>query len=62
MGMIIAVIGMIIYSWAMEVEKQSNTKITPHSKNSLTEEEIRLLQEGVGNTAVKDIELGESKG
>lgn len=53
---------MIIYSWAMEVEKQSNTKITSHSKNSLTEEEIRLLQEGVGNTAVKDIELGESKG
>jgi uncharacterized membrane protein len=62
MGMIIAVIGMIIYSWAMEVEKQSNTKITPHSKNSLTEEEIKLLQEGVGNTAVKDIELGELKG
>lgn len=62
MGMIIAVIGMIIYSWAMEIEKQSNTKITPHSKNSLTEEELRLLQEGVEKTAPKDIELGESKG
>ncbi|XP_058226126.1 UDP-rhamnose/UDP-galactose transporter 2 [Rhododendron vialii] len=62
MGMIIAVIGMIIYSWAMEIEKQSNTKITPHSKNSLTEEELRLLQEGVEKTAAKDIELGESKG
>ncbi|KAI8549089.1 hypothetical protein RHMOL_Rhmol07G0323800 [Rhododendron molle] len=57
MGMIIAVIGMIIYSWAMEIEKQSNTKITPHSKNSLTEEELRLLQEGVEKTAAKDIEL-----
>uniref|UniRef100_A0A5B7AW45 Putative UDP-galactose transporter 2-like n=1 Tax=Davidia involucrata TaxID=16924 RepID=A0A5B7AW45_DAVIN len=62
MGMIIAVIGMVIYSWAVEVEKQSNTKITPHTKNSLTEEEIRLLKEGVENTPVKDIEIGESKG
>uniref|UniRef100_A0A5B7B0B1 Putative UDP-galactose transporter 2 n=1 Tax=Davidia involucrata TaxID=16924 RepID=A0A5B7B0B1_DAVIN len=62
MGMLIAVIGMVIYSWAVEVEKQSNTKITPHTKNSLTEEEIRLLKEGVENTPVKDIEIGESKG
>ncbi|KAI7999170.1 UDP-rhamnose/UDP-galactose transporter 2 [Camellia lanceoleosa] len=62
MGMVIAVIGMIIYSWAMEVEKQSNNKITPHAKNSLTEEEIKLLKEGVENTHVKDVELGESKG
>ncbi|KAF5956147.1 hypothetical protein HYC85_009003 [Camellia sinensis] len=62
MGMVIAVIGMIIYSWAMEVEKQSNNKITPHAKNSLTEEEIKLFKEGVENTHVKDVELGESKG
>ncbi|KAL7174882.1 hypothetical protein ACSBR2_028657 [Camellia fascicularis] len=62
MGMLIAVIGMIIYSWAMEVEKQSNTKITSQTKNSLTEEEISLLKVGVENTPVKDIELGVSKG
>ncbi|KAL6996051.1 UDP-rhamnose/UDP-galactose transporter 2 [Sarracenia purpurea var. burkii] len=62
MGMVTAVIGMIIYSWAVEVEKQSNNKVTPHTKNSLTEEEIRLLKEGVENTPVKDIEIGESKG
>ncbi|CAK9183429.1 unnamed protein product [Ilex paraguariensis] len=61
MGMMIAVIGMVIYSWAMEVGKQSTSKITSHTKNSLTEEEIRLLKEGVENTPVKDIELGESK-
>ncbi|THG03205.1 hypothetical protein TEA_009732 [Camellia sinensis var. sinensis] len=59
MGMLIAVIGMIIYSWAMEAEKQSNTKITSQTKNSLTEEEIRLLKVGVENTPVKDIELGD---
>ncbi|KAK3018207.1 hypothetical protein RJ639_002900 [Escallonia herrerae] len=62
MGMIIAIIGMVIYSWAVEVAKQSNNKVTPHSKNSLTEEEIRLLKEGVENTPLKDIELGGSKG
>ncbi|XP_057502847.1 UDP-rhamnose/UDP-galactose transporter 2-like isoform X2 [Actinidia eriantha] len=62
MGMVIAILGMIIYSWAMEVEKQSSTKITHHTKNSLTEEEIRLLKEGVENTPLKDIELGEVKG
>lgn len=62
MGMIIAVGGMIVYSWAVEAEKSANTKAIPHMKNSLTEEEIRLLKEGVESTPVKDVELGESKG
>ncbi|KAK9270280.1 hypothetical protein L1049_025857 [Liquidambar formosana] len=62
MGMALAVVGMVIYSWAVELEKQSNAKLIPHMKNSLTEEEIRLLKDGVENTPVKDIELGESKG
>ncbi|KAK0575454.1 hypothetical protein LWI29_000857 [Acer saccharum] len=61
LGMLLAVVGMIIYSWAVEVDKQS-TKTLPHAKNSLTEEEIRLLKEGVENTPVKDVELGGSKG
>ncbi|KAL3639856.1 UDP-rhamnose/UDP-galactose transporter 1 [Castilleja foliolosa] len=58
MGMAVAVIGMVIYSWAMEVEKHAN--LTTHAKNSLTEEEIRLLKEGIETDTVKDIELGES--
>lgn len=63
MGMIIAIVGMVIYSWAVELEKQSNAnaKITSHVKNSLTEEEFRLLKEGVDNTPLKDLELGQSK-
>ncbi|KAL5557625.1 hypothetical protein UlMin_033836 [Ulmus minor] len=62
MGMILAVVGMIVYSWAVEVEKQSNAKNSlSHPKNSLTEEEIRLLKEGIDNKPVKDVELGESK-
>lgn len=64
MGMMIAVIGMVVYSWAVEIEKHSdsgNNKITPNSKNSLTEDEIRLLKEGVENIPIKDIELGDQK-
>lgn len=61
MGMIIAVLGMVIYSWAVELEKQSNNKPIVNMKNSLTEEEIRLLKEGVEKIPVKDVELGESK-
>ncbi|CAM8917337.1 unnamed protein product [Rhodiola kirilowii] len=38
MGMTVAVVGMIIYSWAVELEK--NTKHHA-AKHSLTEEEIR---------------------
>ncbi|KAH1267887.1 UDP-rhamnose/UDP-galactose transporter 2 [Glycine max] len=62
MGMIIAVVGMVIYSWAVELEKQSNAKTLPHVKNSMTEEEIRLLKVGVENSSLKDVELGEAQG
>ncbi|KAF8377980.1 hypothetical protein HHK36_031369 [Tetracentron sinense] len=62
LGMAIAVIGMVIYSWAMEVEKQANAKIIPHMNDNLTEEDIRLLKEGVETTPVKDVELGGTKG
>lgn len=62
MGMIIAIVGMIIYSWAVELEKQANAKIASHNvKNSMTEEEIRLLKEGVEHTPLKDIILEGSK-
>ncbi|GAB4851951.1 UDP-rhamnose/UDP-galactose transporter 2 [Ancistrocladus abbreviatus] len=61
MGMALAVIGMVIYSWAVELEKQSSAKTAHHAKNSLTEEEIRLLKGDLANAPVMDIELGEPK-
>ncbi|XP_073275121.1 UDP-rhamnose/UDP-galactose transporter 2-like [Primulina huaijiensis] len=61
LGMLVAVIGMLIYSWAVEVEKQTHSKIMPHGKNSLTEEEFRLIKEGMETTPIKDLEFGESK-
>ncbi|GAU29542.1 hypothetical protein TSUD_115640 [Trifolium subterraneum] len=62
MGMVIAVIGMIIYSWAVEAEKKSNEKTYHHVKNSLTDEEIRLLAAGIDKIPLKDVELGEDQG
>ncbi|XP_043713923.1 UDP-rhamnose/UDP-galactose transporter 1-like [Telopea speciosissima] len=61
LGMALAVLGMVIYSWAVEIEKQANAKLVPYMKESLTEEDIRLLKDGVESTPVKDIEFGESK-
>ncbi|KAL5999435.1 UDP-rhamnose/UDP-galactose transporter 1 [Asimina triloba] len=60
LGMAVAVLGMVVYSWAVEVEKQGSSSKSAH-KDSLTEEEIRLLKEGVENSSVKDVEMGESK-
>lgn len=56
-GMAVAIVGMVIYSWAVEVEKQNLPKITAHAKNSLTEEEFRLLKETMEPSPVKDAEL-----
>lgn len=61
MGMVIAIAGMIIYSWAVELEKQANARNSSHIKNSLSEEEFKLLKEGVDHTPLKDIVVEDSK-
>ncbi|GAA0171518.1 secondary carrier transporter [Lithospermum erythrorhizon] len=60
LGMLVAILGMVIYSWAVELEKQTKAKAT--TKHSLTEEEFRLLKHGVETKPVTDVELGQSKG
>ncbi|KAL1547132.1 UDP-rhamnose/UDP-galactose transporter 2 [Salvia divinorum] len=60
MGMGVAVLGMVIYSWAVETEKQQ-PKIIANAKHSLTEEEIRLLKDGLETAPIKDIELALPK-
>uniref|UniRef100_A0A7N0UIE6 Sugar phosphate transporter domain-containing protein n=1 Tax=Kalanchoe fedtschenkoi TaxID=63787 RepID=A0A7N0UIE6_KALFE len=58
-GMAVAVVGMIIYSWAVELEKAAKHHAAKHS---LTEEEIRLLKDSAGGILPpKDVELGDSK-
>eukprot|EP00262_Sarcandra_glabra_P019799 TRINITY_DN7633_c0_g1_i2.p1 TRINITY_DN7633_c0_g1~~TRINITY_DN7633_c0_g1_i2.p1 ORF type:complete len:363 (+),score=47.41 TRINITY_DN7633_c0_g1_i2:140-1090(+) len=59
LGMATAVLGMVIYSWAVENDKLVSAKI--NVKDSLTEEDIRLLKEGIENASSKDVELGEAK-
>lgn len=61
MGLMIAVVGMVVYIWAMELEKQTNTKALLMVKTSPTEEKIELLKEAKGIVFSNAIELGESK-
>lgn len=61
MGMALAVMGMVVYSWAVEIEKQANAKAAHHAKNSLTEDEIRLLKGDLETAPVKEVDLVETK-
>ena len=45
-GMLIALVGMAVYSWAVELEKQAKIASQDIEKG-LTDEDVRLLKEGV---------------
>ncbi|KAM5562871.1 hypothetical protein ABKV19_017848 [Rosa sericea] len=53
MGMALAVVGMIVYSWAVEAEKQTKTSLP----STLTEEDLKPLKEGVAEIPLN----GEAK-
>lgn len=53
MGMALAVVGMIVYSWAVEAEKLTKTSLP----TSLTEEDLKPLKEGIAETPLN----GEAK-
>jgi uncharacterized membrane protein len=56
LGMLLAVVGMVVYSWAVEIEKKRNADskpILPLKEDILTEEDVKLLKEGVEITTVK---------
>lgn len=61
LGMVIAVIGMVVYSWAVEVEKRADSKIIPR-KDNLSEENSQLLKVGKEESPAKDVELGKCVG
>ena len=57
MGMLMAVLGMVLYSSAMEAAKQSPLKIVPIMKDvNYTDEDVSLLKGGFGS---QDIEGGK---
>lgn len=46
-GMVLAIVGMVVYSWAVEIEKQANARAIPQTKSQLSDEELMLLKKGV---------------
>ncbi|XP_010943153.1 UDP-rhamnose/UDP-galactose transporter 2 isoform X1 [Elaeis guineensis] len=61
LGMLLAVVGMIVYSWAVEHEKQA--KLASHVKGdwALDEEDVSLLKDKVNSLSESDLELGQTK-
>lgn len=51
-GMVLAVVGMVVYSWAVEVEKQTGTKFIPVLKPKLSQDQKEQTP------LIKDVELG----
>lgn len=60
-GMVVAIVGMVVYSWAVEIEKQGNANgvIIPQTKSQLSDEELMMLKEGVEESGLRDQELGQ---
>lgn len=57
LGMALAVLGMVVYSWAVEADK-TDSKVIPLRKDAL-DEDVKLLKQQVdGSSPVKDVELG----
>ncbi|XVE93018.1 hypothetical protein REPUB_Repub01dG0153700 [Reevesia pubescens] len=57
LGMAIAVLGMVVYSWAVEADKQTNSNPRDGS-----EEDVELLKQQVdGSSPLKDAEFGKSQ-
>ncbi|XWS54412.1 hypothetical protein CRYUN_Cryun10bG0087400 [Craigia yunnanensis] len=61
LGMAIAVLGLVIYSWAVEADKKTNSKVIPPPKDA-SEEDIELLKQQMdGSSPLKDVDLGKSQ-
>lgn len=58
-GMVLAIVGMVVYSWAVEIEKQANARAIPQTKSQLSDEELMLLREGMEESSLRDEELGQ---
>lgn len=64
LGMAIAVLGMVVYSWAVESDKKNTMKPdVSHAKNEVLEEHEELLKLKMDDEFAfkKDVELGHSK-
>ncbi|XP_072991069.1 UDP-rhamnose/UDP-galactose transporter 2-like [Typha latifolia] len=60
LGMLLAVMGMIVYSWAVESEKQAKMTYI-RSEYKLDMEDVKLLKDKANGLAVSDLEHGAIK-
>ena len=60
LGMLLAVMGMVVYSWAMESEKKAATPI-PRNKSDMLDGEDVPLKARVSGLPPVDLEEGEMK-
>lgn len=63
MGIALAIAGMVVYSWAVEVEKQRHSKVIPGIKEMPSEEDLELLKRRSidSNSPLEDVEMAKSK-
>lgn len=62
LGMLMAILGMVVYSWAVEVGKQAQANAVPivlTKEASVTDEDVALLKSGFESHINKDVELGK---
>ncbi|KAJ0973663.1 hypothetical protein J5N97_015628 [Dioscorea zingiberensis] len=61
LGMLLAVVGMVIYSWAVESEKHAKLPSHASGESLAQEEDVKLLKERVNRITESDLELGQAK-
>lgn len=61
MGMLIAVMGMIVYSWAVEADKKASKFVSARSSDTLSGEDVKLLKEKGNGLSDSDLEHQQMK-
>ncbi|RRT46844.1 hypothetical protein B296_00054165 [Ensete ventricosum] len=61
LGMLLAVLGMVVYSWAVEHEKQAKLATHIIADSQSEGEDAKLLKKKVNGLVESDLELGQTK-
>lgn len=61
MGMLIAILGMLVYSWAVEADKKAAKFVSARSSDILNGEDVKLLKEKANGLSDSDLEHGQLK-
>jgi len=61
MGMLIAILGMLVYSWAVEADKKAAKFVSARSSDILNGEDVKLLKDKANGLSDSDLEHGQLK-